>query len=105
MRGEEGEEERAGVGWQVKHIIQNLAVPDTANHSKCRWSSGIHGCLTVGRGELDEHGFWERGCPTCARKHEFEHPEDGPVWPHKLKDIDRMFPNSSTQKGQEKCDE
>ena len=77
----------------MNRTVQDLVVPAAANHAKCRWSSGIHDCLTVGRGELDEHGFWERGCPTCARRHEAEHPEDGPVWPHKREDIERMFPD------------
>ena len=75
----------------MKHI-EDIAVPEDADHSKCRWSSGIHECLTVGRGELDEHGFWEHGCPTCARRYEAEHPERGPVWPHKREDVERMFP-------------
>ena len=74
----------------TEQIFDDTAIPEDANHEYCRWSSGIHDCLTVGRGRLDEHGFWERGCPTCARKHETEHPEDGPVWPHKPEDIERM---------------
>ena len=60
------------------------------NHASCGFSTGIHGYLTVGHGELDEHGFWEHGCVECARRHELEHPEDGPVWPHKTEDIKKF---------------
>lgn len=52
------------------------------DHSLCNWSSGVHDCLTVGQGELDPSGFWERGCHHCARKKEEEEPEAAPVWPH-----------------------
>ncbi len=83
--------------------IQDIPVPVDADHTKCKWSSGIHDCLTVGRGELDAHGFWEQGCPTCARQHEIDHPEDGPVWPHKSIDVERMFPeDTDTQTPEEK---
>lgn len=61
---------------------KDIPVPKDADHSRCKWSEGIHECLTVGRGQKYEHGFWEFGCPTCARQHEKEHPEDGPIWPH-----------------------
>lgn len=78
-----------GVGLTRRDEMCNRKfVSENADHSKCQWSNGIHDCLTVGQGELDVHGFWEHGCPVCARRHEVEHPEDGPVWPHKLEDIE-----------------
>lgn len=48
---------------------------------ECKFSSGIHEGLTIGTGELDEHGYWEYGCPECARAWEKQFPEDGPIWP------------------------
>lgn len=51
------------------------------DHTKCRFSTGIHDGLTVGQGELDFYGYWEIPCYECARKYEKEHPDSGPVWP------------------------
>jgi hypothetical protein len=70
---------------------------EITDHSKCCWSSGIHECLTVGQGALDQYGFWEVGCPVCARKHEAEHPEMGPVWPHTQETLDLLFPHPLSQ--------
>lgn len=75
------------------------------DHSLCCWSTGIHECLTVGQGELDTHGFWQRGCPTCARKHEEAHPESGPVWPHSDKDLRAMFPAGPNKENRGVCPE
>lgn len=36
----------------------------------CSASSGIHGGLTFGRGDLDFNGYWEFPCELCARKAE-----------------------------------
>jgi hypothetical protein len=38
--------------------------------------------LSFGTGLLDNLGFWEIGCPECARAHEAQFPEDGECWPH-----------------------
>ena len=36
--------------------------------------------LTFGRGDLDEHGYWEIPCPTCAAAYQKDF-QDQPVWP------------------------
>ena len=36
------------------------------DNDKCACSSGIHGGMTFGNGELDSHGFWEFPCRQCA---------------------------------------
>lgn len=41
------------------------------NHDKCSVSTGIHEGLTFGQGELDQHGYWEFPCPSCARYKEW----------------------------------
>ena len=51
-------------------------------HDDCCTSTGIHDCLTFGKGELDHYGFWEIPCGECARAHEKQFPEKGPCWPH-----------------------
>jgi hypothetical protein len=79
---------------------QPLVVPADADHSKCCWSTGIHDCLTVGRGKLDEYGFWEIPCPTCARRYEAENPHKCPVWPHTDADLDLMFPSRHNTGGE-----
>lgn len=59
-------------------------------HEDCRVSSGIHDCLTFGRGRLDDNGFWEEPCWECARAHEQQFPECGPCWPHTEEQIEKM---------------
>jgi hypothetical protein len=49
---------------------------------ECGVSTGIHGALTFGSGELDPNGFWEHPCAKCARENERLYPEDGSCWPH-----------------------
>jgi hypothetical protein len=49
----------------------------------CGISTGIHEGLTFGSGKLDQWGFWENPCDTCAREHEKNHPQDGSCWPPK----------------------
>lgn len=34
----------------------------------CRTSTGIHGGLTHGSGELDDYGYWEFPCRICAEE-------------------------------------
>jgi hypothetical protein len=36
----------------------------------CSCSTGIHGGLTFGSGELDEAGFWAKPCRPCAEAHD-----------------------------------
>ena len=57
-----------------------------AGHN-CQVSTGIHGCLTFGKGELDDYGFWEHGCYECARAHEEQFPGEH-CWPHTQEWID-----------------
>lgn len=56
----------------------------------CRISSGIHDCLTFGKGHLDRNGFWEIPCYECAREHEKQFPKCGPCWPHTLEQLEEM---------------
>ena len=49
-------------------------------NSDCGVSTGIHGGLTFGSGDLDPNGFWEHPCEKCARWAEEHHPEDGRCW-------------------------
>ena len=46
----------------------------------CRISTGICGCVTFGRGKLDNNGYFEHGCSICAGVWKRRHPEDD-VWP------------------------
>lgn len=50
-------------------------------HPHCKISTGIHGGLTFGKGELDYVGYWQFPCNECAREHERLFPEDGKCWP------------------------
>lgn len=36
-------------------------------HQDCSVSTGEHDGLTFGRGQLDNHGYWEIPCGICAR--------------------------------------
>jgi len=56
-------------------------VGENEDHSQCCWSSGVHEGLTVGQGELDSNGYWQRPCYYCAREREQDHPEEYPIWP------------------------
>jgi len=70
--------------WKVvknKEKSMSDFVQEHEDHSKCCFSTGIHEGLTVGQGELDQYGYWERPCPTCARKEEKNYPDKDPVWP------------------------
>lgn len=49
---------------------------------KCFVSSNVFDHITFGTGELDTNGFWEKGCPTCAREWEKQFPKDYPCWPY-----------------------
>lgn len=60
-----------------------------AGHS-CSMSLGICDSWTFGTGDLDEFGYWEHGCPECARAHEEQYPEAGPCWPHTEEQLKQM---------------
>lgn len=55
--------------------------PKACGNWSCDISTGIHDGLTFGRGELDEHGFWQTPCAPCARAYEKNYPESAPCWP------------------------
>lgn len=59
-------------------------------HEKCSTNTGIHDCLTFGRGKLDGNGFWSKPCVECARAYEQQFPEDGPCWPHTNQQLEQM---------------
>ncbi len=57
---------------------------NACGHADCGASSGICDELTFGRGELDDHGYWEIPCRACAEAFEREHPGTAKqygVWP------------------------
>jgi len=56
-------------------------VKENADHSLCKWSSGINESLIVDQGYLSEYGYWSRPCYFCARREELRNPEKGPIWP------------------------
>lgn len=47
----------------------------------CCISTGIHEGLTFGRGQLDDHGYWDIPCAPCARAYEKRNPNEPPCWP------------------------
>ena len=59
-----------------------LKSPKACGKLECSVSTGIHEGPTFGSGKLDEHGFWEHPCDTCAREWEEIYPEDQ-AWPFK----------------------
>jgi hypothetical protein len=58
----------------------------------CSVSTGISGHLTFGSGELDEHGYWEKPCWTCARASEKANPNIGACWPFENPEVDSCKP-------------
>lgn len=69
----------------MTEIVKVFIAP--LNHN-CSWSTGIHDGLTVGRGKLDEHGYWEFPCYECSRASEIQFPEQGEIWPFKKRSKD-----------------
>ena len=59
----------------------------------CCSSTGICDSVTHGSGELDDFGYWEFPCYTCARHYESIIPEYT-HWPFKIKN-DTCKVNSS----------
>ena len=43
---------------------------------ECYVSTGIHGGLTFGSGELSDYGYWSKPCLICARKNDSEQKDD-----------------------------
>jgi hypothetical protein len=41
-----------------------------AGHERCTASTGICEHITIGHGKLDDLGYWQHGCWTCAREAE-----------------------------------
>ncbi len=66
-------------------------IPRACGDPECRVSSGIHEGLTFGSGSLDDLGFWEIPCPTCARAYEKDHPGEK-AWPFKEEDLQDSNP-------------
>lgn len=59
-------------------------------NNNCSVSIGIHEGLTFGHGELDDLGYWEFPCYTCARAHEKEYPNNDEAWPFKRMKVWRL---------------
>lgn len=59
----------------MEPVFKQPVVKKPCGHSDCGRSTSIDDVtLTFGRGELDEHGFWEIPCSICARAYEADHP-------------------------------
>lgn len=43
-------------------------MPKSCGNQNCCSSTGIHEGMTFGHGRLDEYGFWEFPCRTCAKE-------------------------------------
>jgi hypothetical protein len=63
-------------------------------HEKCHSSTGIHGPMTFGSGELNEYGYWENPCYECARAFEKQFPKYYPCWPHTEEQLKKMYNES-----------
>lgn len=62
-----------------------MGIKGGCDNPKCSVSTGYHDGLTFGWGKLDDHGYWEHPCPTCARAWEAANPDDAPCWPFEKK--------------------
>ena len=50
------------------HVLCRAVLDAEAqDHSGCQYSTGICGSITAGRGKLDENGYFEFPCASCAR--------------------------------------
>ena len=78
------EKKHEGKDHRVRHE-QEHPIGDDIPHEACSVSTGIHGELTFGHGELDSYGFWQFPCGRCARAYEKKHPEGGQCWPFKIR--------------------
>jgi len=65
------------------NLVRGAVLADVrpCGHHDCGCSTTIAGCLSFGRGALDELGFWEIGCAVCARAHEGADADKRPCWP------------------------
>jgi hypothetical protein len=54
----------------------------------CSCSTGIHGGLTFGSGQLDEHGYWTRPCRVCAAASDAKSKET-------VQEVQSEFPNAN----------
>lgn len=60
---------------KMEPLFEKPVVKKPCGHADCGRSTSIDDVtLTFGRGELDEHGFWEIPCGPCARAYEADHP-------------------------------
>lgn len=52
------------------------------DNPECGASLGIHEGPTFGSGQLDDNGYWEIPCYTCAREWDSANPNaECPAWP------------------------
>lgn len=66
-------------------------MPRPCGHDDCSVSTGIHDGLTFGRGHLDENGFFDIPCATCARHAEARDGKPvGTYWPFNLHQAQRL---------------
>lgn len=64
-------------------LMEGRASKRPCGNLDCSTSTSIDDVtLTFGRGNLDEHGYWEIPCGVCAEAYQKDFP-DHPVWPRK----------------------
>jgi len=56
------------VNGKFTHFVTKGVRMNKCGNKHCRVSTGIHGGLTFGSGELNSNGCWEFPCPICAKK-------------------------------------
>lgn len=54
-------------GGTVGLLCRAVLDAEAQDHSGCQYSTGICGSITAGRGKLDENGYFEFPCASCAR--------------------------------------
>ena len=71
-----------------------MAIKGGCGRPECCASTGIHdpetsklSGLTFGAGRIDQFGYWEFPCKSCARAFEELHPEATPCWPFQNMDL------------------
>lgn len=48
--------------------------------ASCGVSTSIMDCLTFGKGELDDNGFWEFPCEACSQAYYQRKKQDFQMW-------------------------
>lgn len=74
---------KEGVDMNWKDVMDAKKRQRACGNADCSTSTSIDDVtLTFGRGDLDEHGYWEIPCALCAAAYQKDHLNQ-PVWPVK----------------------